>query len=148
MLAHCSVWQHKLGYLKILYGTLYRDAPKDHDPIVKFGLPSAKNLYFLCASSFSFDKLLYEHVVHYYYDNLTINACCEHNVWQNLTVFCRCENCVDKLFVRGSGSCPECNVPLRRNNFRAQLFEDTAVEKDTDIRKRVLKEYVSNYLYD
>lgn len=52
-----------------------------------------------------------------------------------------CESCVDLLFLKGSGSCPDCNVPLRRNNFRVQLFEDSMVEKEIDIRKRVLKDY-------
>ncbi|XP_014776810.1 CDK-activating kinase assembly factor MAT1 isoform X1 [Octopus bimaculoides] len=52
-----------------------------------------------------------------------------------------CENCVDLLFIRGSGACPECNTALRRNNFRVQLFEDTTVEKEVDIRKRILKDF-------
>ncbi|CAD7015359.1 CDK-activating kinase assembly factor MAT1 [Ceratitis capitata] len=52
-----------------------------------------------------------------------------------------CESCVDLLFLKGSGSCPECLVPLRRNNFRVQLFEDPMVEKEVDIRKRVLRDY-------
>ncbi|KAK6642328.1 hypothetical protein RUM43_003829 [Polyplax serrata] len=52
-----------------------------------------------------------------------------------------CESCVDLLFLKGSGSCPDCGVPLRRSNFRIQLFEDAAVEKEVDIRKRVLKDF-------
>jgi CDK-activating kinase assembly factor MAT1 len=52
-----------------------------------------------------------------------------------------CEGCVELLFLKGSGSCPECNVPLRRSNFRVQLFEDPAVEKEVDIRKRVLRDF-------
>ncbi|OWR46937.1 CDK-activating kinase assembly factor MAT1 [Danaus plexippus] len=52
-----------------------------------------------------------------------------------------CESCVDLLFLKGSGSCPDCNVPLRRSNFRVQLFEDSMVEKEMDIRKRVLKDF-------
>lgn len=52
-----------------------------------------------------------------------------------------CESCVDLLFLKGSGSCPECKIPLRRNNFRVQLFEDSAVEKEVDIRKRVLRDF-------
>ncbi|RVE52172.1 hypothetical protein evm_003245 [Chilo suppressalis] len=52
-----------------------------------------------------------------------------------------CESCVDLLFLKGSGSCPDCNVPLRRSNYRVQLFEDPMVEKEIDIRKRVLKDY-------
>ena len=39
---------------------------------------------------------------------LMVNVC-GHNL---------CENCVELLFVKGSGACPECNVPLRRGNFR------------------------------
>ncbi|KAJ9579623.1 hypothetical protein L9F63_004702, partial [Diploptera punctata] len=52
-----------------------------------------------------------------------------------------CESCVDLLFLKGSGSCPDCSVPLRRNNFRVQLFEDSMVEKEVDIRKRVLRDF-------
>ena len=42
--------------------------------------------------------------------------------------------------MKGSNSCPECGVPLRRNNFRVQLF-DAMVEKELDIRKRILRDY-------
>ncbi|TRY55283.1 hypothetical protein DNTS_015759 [Danionella cerebrum] len=52
-----------------------------------------------------------------------------------------CESCVDMLFVRGSGSCVECNTPLRKSNFRVQLFEDPAIDKEVEIRKKVLKIY-------
>uniref|UniRef100_A0A1B6H2K9 CDK-activating kinase assembly factor MAT1 n=1 Tax=Cuerna arida TaxID=1464854 RepID=A0A1B6H2K9_9HEMI len=52
-----------------------------------------------------------------------------------------CESCVDLLFLKGSGSCPECSVPLKRSNFRVQLFEDAVVEKEVDIRKRVLRDF-------
>lgn len=52
-----------------------------------------------------------------------------------------CESCVDLLFLKGSGACPECNVPLRRSNFRVQLFDDPMVEKEIDIRKRILRDY-------
>lgn len=52
-----------------------------------------------------------------------------------------CESCVDLLFLKGSGSCPECNIVLRRTNFRVQLFEDPMVEKEIDIRKRVLRDF-------
>lgn len=40
-----------------------------------------------------------------------------------------CENCVELLFIKGSGACPDCGTALRRNNFRLQLFEDASVEK-------------------
>ncbi|XP_031828157.1 CDK-activating kinase assembly factor [Nomia melanderi] len=52
-----------------------------------------------------------------------------------------CESCVDLLFLKGSGSCPECKIPLRRANFRVQLFEDAMVEKEVNIRKRVLRDF-------
>ncbi|KAG7277335.1 hypothetical protein CRUP_005869 [Coryphaenoides rupestris] len=52
-----------------------------------------------------------------------------------------CENCVDMLFVRGSGNCVQCDTPLRKSNFRVQLFEDPAVDKEVEIRKKVLKMY-------
>lgn len=50
-----------------------------------------------------------------------------------------CESCVDLLFVRGAGNCPECGTPLRKSNFRVQLFEDPTVDKEVEIRKKVLK---------
>lgn len=52
-----------------------------------------------------------------------------------------CESCVDLLFLKGSGSCPECKIPLRRTNFRVQLFEDPMVEKEVNIRKRILRDF-------
>ncbi|KAJ6649380.1 CDK-activating kinase assembly factor MAT1 [Pseudolycoriella hygida] len=52
-----------------------------------------------------------------------------------------CESCVDLLFLKGAGSCPECNVPLRRSNFRVQLFEEPKVEKEIDIRRRILRDF-------
>ncbi|XP_078518214.1 CDK-activating kinase assembly factor MAT1 [Lissotriton helveticus] len=52
-----------------------------------------------------------------------------------------CESCVELLFVRGAGSCQECGTALRKNNFRVQLFEDPTVDKEVEIRKKVLKIY-------
>ncbi|KAE8586978.1 hypothetical protein XENTR_v10021825 [Xenopus tropicalis] len=52
-----------------------------------------------------------------------------------------CESCVELLFVRGSGSCQECNTPLRKSNFRVQLFEDPTIDKEVEIRKKILKIY-------
>lgn len=52
-----------------------------------------------------------------------------------------CENCVDLLFAKGSGACPQCEVPLRRANFRFQVFEDSFVEKEVDIRRKILRDY-------
>ncbi len=47
------------------------------------------------------------------------------------------------LFVRGSGNCVQCDTPLRKSNFRVQLFEDPAIDKEVEIRKKVLKMYVA-----
>ena len=55
--------------------------------------------------------------------------------------------CVDAIFTRPSAACPQCGVPLRRSQFRVQQFEDDYVEKDVNIRKKVLKEYVLNSLH-
>ncbi|XP_042732931.1 CDK-activating kinase assembly factor MAT1 isoform X4 [Lagopus leucura] len=52
-----------------------------------------------------------------------------------------CESCVELLFVRGAGNCHECDTPLRKSNFRVQLFDDPAVDKEVEIRKKVLKIY-------
>lgn len=52
-----------------------------------------------------------------------------------------CDNCVELLFVRGAGTCPECKTPLRRNQFRVQIFEDSVIEKEVDIRRRVMKDF-------
>ncbi|XP_067681937.1 CDK-activating kinase assembly factor MAT1-like [Haliotis asinina] len=52
-----------------------------------------------------------------------------------------CESCVDMLFIKGSGACPECGTALRRNNFRLQIFEDSNVEKELDIRKKILRDF-------
>ncbi|XP_021378012.1 CDK-activating kinase assembly factor MAT1-like [Mizuhopecten yessoensis] len=52
-----------------------------------------------------------------------------------------CESCVDLLFIKGSGACPECGTALRRNNFRLQLFEDSYIEKEVEIRKKLSKDF-------
>lgn len=52
-----------------------------------------------------------------------------------------CDNCIELLFVKGAAICPECGATLRRSNFRLQLFEDSMVEKEVDIRRRILKDY-------
>ena len=41
-----------------------------------------------------------------------------------------CKSCVETLFPRGSGACPECDVPLRRGDFKLQLFENAAIDKE------------------
>ncbi|VEL28500.1 unnamed protein product [Protopolystoma xenopodis] len=52
-----------------------------------------------------------------------------------------CENCVEVLFVRGSGLCVQCKMPLRKANFRYQLFEDPLVQKEVELRKKILNDF-------
>ena len=51
-----------------------------------------------------------------------------------------CKNCVDMMFVRGSAACPECHLPLKRGEFRDRLFEDSYVEKEVQIRRKIARE--------
>ncbi|CUS12452.1 unnamed protein product [Tuber aestivum] len=50
-----------------------------------------------------------------------------------------CESCVDRIFMQGPAPCPviACGKTLRKNKFRKQTFEDVAVEREVDVRKRV-----------
>jgi len=52
-----------------------------------------------------------------------------------------CQTCVDVLFTRPSAACPQCNTVLRRSDFRMQQFEDALVEREVDIRRRIVKIY-------
>nr|XP_027203764.1 CDK-activating kinase assembly factor MAT1-like [Dermatophagoides pteronyssinus] len=51
-----------------------------------------------------------------------------------------CESCVELLFVKGAAKCPTCQVLLKRVQFRIQLYDDETVEKDLEIRRRLLKD--------
>lgn len=63
-----------------------------------------------------------------------INPECYHKI---------CESCVDRIFSLGPAKCPypKCNKTLRKNKFKNQLFEDINIEREVDIRKRVLAVY-------
>ncbi|KAL4784824.1 CDK-activating kinase assembly factor MAT1-domain-containing protein [Aspergillus varians] len=51
-----------------------------------------------------------------------------------------CESCVDRIFSGGPANCPVagCHKTLRKNRFRKQTFEDIKVEREVDIRRRVM----------
>ncbi|KAI9371019.1 CDK-activating kinase assembly factor MAT1-domain-containing protein [Aspergillus egyptiacus] len=51
-----------------------------------------------------------------------------------------CESCVDRIFSSGPANCPVagCHKTLRKNRFRRQTFEDINVEREVDIRRRVM----------
>ncbi|KAF3387674.1 RNA polymerase II transcription factor B subunit 3 [Penicillium rolfsii] len=68
-----------------------------------------------------------------------------------------CESCVDRIFSSGPASCPVagCRKTLRKNRFRQQTFEDIGVEREVDIRRRVMhilnrreEEFDSKRAYD
>lgn len=63
-----------------------------------------------------------------------INPECYHKI---------CDACVDRIFALGPSPCPypNCEKVLRRNKFKAQVFDDLIVEKECDIRRRVLSVY-------
>ena len=48
---------------------------------------------------------------------------------------------METLFAKGSGACPECEIPLRRGNFKLQLFEDATIDKEVEIRRRILRDF-------
>lgn len=45
------------------------------------------------------------------------------------------------FFIIGSGPCPKCLIPLRRNGFKLQQFEDASVDVEVEIRKRILQDF-------
>jgi len=54
-----------------------------------------------------------------------------------------CENCVNVIFVKESAVCPEpsCDEILKKSKFRLQIFEDPIVEKEIDIRRKIMRIY-------
>ncbi|XP_066954937.1 CDK-activating kinase assembly factor MAT1 isoform X2 [Macrobrachium rosenbergii] len=52
-----------------------------------------------------------------------------------------CDACVRMYFLKESAQCPECGIVLKRSKFRVQVFEDPLVEKEIDIRRKVMKIY-------
>lgn len=52
-----------------------------------------------------------------------------------------CRNCVENLFARNSGPCPQCGKVLWKKGFWEQIFDDPVVEKENHIRKKLKKIY-------
>lgn len=63
-----------------------------------------------------------------------INPECYHKI---------CESCVDRIFSLGPAKCPypKCTKIIRKNRFKKQVFDDIRVEREIDIRKRILGIY-------
>jgi len=51
-----------------------------------------------------------------------------------------CSSCVDRLFTAGPAPCPiiGCHRTLRKRNFKEAFFEDLTIERESDIRGKVI----------
>ncbi|VDM45838.1 unnamed protein product [Toxocara canis] len=52
-----------------------------------------------------------------------------------------CRNCVESLFARNSGPCPQCGKILWKKGFWEQIFDNPIIEKENSIRRRLRKIY-------
>lgn len=52
-----------------------------------------------------------------------------------------CEKCIELMFASGVAKCYQCPTPLKRYNFKRQLFQDSQVEKDIQVRRDILKKF-------
>ncbi|XP_055809513.1 uncharacterized protein LOC129879808 [Solanum dulcamara] len=52
-----------------------------------------------------------------------------------------CEKCIESMFATGVAKCFQCPTPLKRGNFKRQLFQDSGVEKDVQIRRDILRKF-------
>lgn len=55
-----------------------------------------------------------------------------------------CEKCIELMFATGSAKCYQCPTPLKRGNFKKQLFQDSQVEKDIQVRRDILRKFNKN----
>lgn len=60
-----------------------------------------------------------------------INPKCYHRV---------CEGCIDRHFAAGKAKCPvaDCKQEVWKRDWRVPTFEDLQIEREVDIRKRVM----------
>lgn len=52
-----------------------------------------------------------------------------------------CEKCIELMFANGAAKCYQCPTPLKRGNFKKQLFQDSQVEKDIQVRRDILRKF-------
>ncbi|KAI0990175.1 hypothetical protein GJ496_004223 [Pomphorhynchus laevis] len=52
-----------------------------------------------------------------------------------------CDVCVHTLFTLGTGNCPTCSCSLRKNNFRLQYFDSPSVEREVEVRRKILRDF-------
>ena len=55
---------------------------------------------------------------------------------------------MEQLFYRGTGQCFKCQKLLKKSDFRDLVYEDTYIEKEVAIRKKIMKEYNINFYFD
>lgn len=55
-----------------------------------------------------------------------------------------CEKCIEQLFANGAAKCFQCPTPLKRGNFKKQLFQDSRVEKDIQVRRDIIRKFNKN----
>lgn len=60
-----------------------------------------------------------------------VNPKCYHRV---------CEGCIDRHFAAGKAKCPvaDCKQEVWKRDWRVPTFEDLQIEREVDIRKRVM----------
>lgn len=52
-----------------------------------------------------------------------------------------CEKCIEQMFATGTAKCYQCPTPLKRSNYKRQLFQDSQVEKDIQVRRDILRKF-------
>lgn len=55
-----------------------------------------------------------------------------------------CEKCIELMFANGAAKCYQCPTPLKRGNFKKQMFQDSQVEKDIQVRRDILRKFEKN----
>lgn len=55
-----------------------------------------------------------------------------------------CENCIEMMFANGFAKCYQCPTPLKRARYKEQLFQDSKVEKDVQVRRDILRKFTRN----
>jgi len=59
-----------------------------------------------------------------------------------VAIRCKCESCVQLTFLKEATIlCPACSTTLKRNSFVLLSTDDSGLEKENTIRKRILKIY-------
>lgn len=52
-----------------------------------------------------------------------------------------CEGCIELMFATGAAKCYQCPIPLKRYNYKPQVFQDSQVEKVTNVARDILNKF-------